>query len=155
MRRLASVALAFALTSCASIDPTAFIKDQSGEAVTLAELRGRQVVVINFWADWCKGCVEEMPRLAEVTTETNAVLLPAYFTDQPRSRRFRAWLDAQPAWFRERVVWAGRSVRAGYELNALPFTVVLAKSDGHLVEKFVGTVERRQLREAIERAANE
>lgn len=139
-------------STCAGLKPHAFVKDRGGEAVTLDELRGR-VVVLNFWAEWCPGCVHELPLLAEVSEESGSVLLPAYFDDQPRRPRFRAWLDAQPAWFRERVVWADRSVRAGHDLSMLPLTVVLAKSDGHVVERLVGTVSREKLRAAIARAA--
>ena len=36
--------------------------DAQGRAVTLADKRGR-VVLINFWATWCSPCVREMPSL--------------------------------------------------------------------------------------------
>jgi thiol-disulfide isomerase/thioredoxin len=154
MRLLTLVVLVVVGSSCAGLKTHAFVKDRGGDAFTLEDLRGR-VVVLNFWAEWCPSCVKEMPLLAEVAEETGSVLVPAYCDDQPRRPRFRAWLDAQPTWFRERVVWADRSVRAGHDLSFLPLTVVLAKSDGHLVERLVGTVSREKLRAAIARAAAE
>jgi cytochrome c biogenesis protein CcmG/thiol:disulfide interchange protein DsbE len=40
----------------------------SGEAATLASLRGR-VVLLEFWATWCKPCAEMFPKLRELDEE--------------------------------------------------------------------------------------
>ncbi|MDE2834338.1 MAG: TlpA disulfide reductase family protein [Bacteroidota bacterium] len=37
----------------------------AGDSLTLSSLRGR-VVVLNFWATWCKPCLKEMPALEEL-----------------------------------------------------------------------------------------
>jgi len=42
--------------------PTRTLQDASGADVTLADLRGK-VIVVNLWATWCAPCVEEMPTL--------------------------------------------------------------------------------------------
>ncbi|HZZ88145.1 MAG TPA: TlpA disulfide reductase family protein [Caulobacteraceae bacterium] len=40
--------------------------DAAGKAHTLAEFRGK-AVVLNLWATWCAPCVEEMPTLAKLS----------------------------------------------------------------------------------------
>jgi thiol-disulfide isomerase/thioredoxin len=49
--------------------------DLAGEPVSSAQFRDR-VVVLNFWATWCRPCIAEMPsffRLREATSEAGVV----------------------------------------------------------------------------------
>ena len=45
--------------------PNFTLKNTEGEAVTLADFKG-QVVVLNFWAEWCGYCVAEIADFNEV-----------------------------------------------------------------------------------------
>ncbi len=51
-----------------SPQPTTVFHDAKGGAHTLAEFKGR-VLVLNLWANWCAPCKEEIPSLARLQTE--------------------------------------------------------------------------------------
>lgn len=48
-----------------------FNVELNGKPAHLSDLRGK-VVVLNFWASWCKPCVEETPGLIELQQRINS-----------------------------------------------------------------------------------
>jgi peroxiredoxin len=39
------------------------------QKIDFAQLRGKKVVVLDFWSIYCASCIEEMPRLVEIHNE--------------------------------------------------------------------------------------
>jgi len=60
--------------------------DAAGLRAELDALQGR-VVLVNFWATWCRSCLEEIPALMELETELreNGFSLVAVSLDDPDS----------------------------------------------------------------------
>lgn len=56
-------AVAYALTSKPAAPPVS-VTALNGQTIDLTQLRGR-VVLVDFWATSCPGCVEEMPLLTQ------------------------------------------------------------------------------------------
>lgn len=54
--------VAAAMAAPGDVAPDFALKSNTGRNIRLSELRG-EVVLINFWATWCAGCREEMPKL--------------------------------------------------------------------------------------------
>lgn len=48
-----------------SLAPDFTLEDINGKRVSLKDLKGK-VVVLNFWATWCKPCKEEMPSFSKL-----------------------------------------------------------------------------------------
>jgi thiol-disulfide isomerase/thioredoxin len=67
--------------------PDAPFTDAAGKAHTLAEFKGK-VVVLNIWATWCAPCVAEMPTLAKLAADTagQPVVVLAVSVDKPENR---------------------------------------------------------------------
>ncbi|MDE2357391.1 MAG: TlpA family protein disulfide reductase [Alphaproteobacteria bacterium] len=56
------------LTKSPAAEPSTVFHDAKGGAHTLAEFKGK-VLVLNLWAYWCAPCKEEIPSLARLQTE--------------------------------------------------------------------------------------
>ena len=109
------------------------------ETVSLASLRGR-VVLINFWATWCKPCEDEMPameRLYRALAPQGFALL-AISVDEA----------AEPvAEFRERLGLSfpilldpEKQVARAYQTFRFPETLLIG-ADGVVVERYIGPKE--------------
>jgi thiol-disulfide isomerase/thioredoxin len=71
--------------------PDLAFNDPSGKPVTLADFRGR-TVLLNLWATWCVPCRKEMPALdalqAKLGGDKFQVVAVNIDTRNPRSRRY-------------------------------------------------------------------
>lgn len=109
---------------------------EDGREVRLEQFRGR-VVLLNFWATWCKPCEEEMPAMERLYRE----LEPLGFTLLAVS------VDETPepvAAFRDRlrlsfpILWdPERRVSERYQTYRYPESFLIA-ADGTLLARYIG-----------------
>jgi peroxiredoxin len=67
--------------------PEIELNDLEGNPVKLVQLLEKGPVIINFWATWCKPCVQELPHLQDIYEKfrERGVSLLAISVDSPRS----------------------------------------------------------------------
>jgi len=110
-----------------------------GEPVSLRELRGR-VVLVNFWATWCKPCEDEMPAMESLyrALEGEGFELLAVSVDAG---------DEEVEAFRERLALGfpilrdpDRRVATRYQSLRFPESFLIGP-DGVVVARFIGPRE--------------
>lgn len=117
--------------------PAFALPSLDGNRIRLQDYRG-QLVLLHFWATFCKPCREELPALDRLSREFAdkgfAVLAIAVDRDDPqavedfvREQAIRLTVPLDP----------GGEVRKKYEIDALP-TSYLIGPDGRFVGRVVG-----------------
>lgn len=103
------------------------LTDQQGRVQTLAQWRGRPVL-INFWASWCSPCREEMPQFEALARQQAAhgVQVLGVAWDSPAN--VQAFLKDNPLDYP--ILIAGSGVREtlaalGNPAGGLPFTLLV------------------------------
>ncbi|MCC7409891.1 MAG: redoxin domain-containing protein [Phycisphaeraceae bacterium] len=133
--------------------PTFTAKTLDGKVVDLAALRGKQVVVLDFWATWCGPCVESLPelqRVAEGYADRPVTVLAV--NDGEDAATIRAFLEKKGLKLTVVMDEQGQIVRL-YGVSAIPRTVVIGM-DGKVVLDATGYSAgyAQEIREAVDKA---
>lgn len=132
--------------------PDFALSDTGGNRVSASDFDG-QALLLNFWASWCKPCVDEMPMLSRLQQDHDAnklQVLGIALDDPERAKEFASGLDlAYPVLVGQTdVVLTGR--RYGNQTGMLPFSV-LVDSSGIIRWTHLGSLNRNDLEIEIER----
>lgn len=130
VQRLAVAFMIVGLTAVGSAQakgdpaPDITLKDAQGKTVKLSDFRG-DVVMVNFWASWCKPCRDEMPLIEDMYRRYKRVgftVLGVNADDVPANGR--KLLKKIPVSFP--VVYDAKGkVREAYQVQAMPSTYMV------------------------------
>ncbi len=116
---------------------TAFsVTTDRGKTISLESFPGK-VLVLNFWAAWCKPCVDEMPSLNRFaqTMAPEGVTVLGISVDQDDAKYKKFLKDANIAF--ETYQDKSALIPASYGTFKYPETYIIDKS-GKVVEKIIG-----------------
>jgi len=124
--------------------------DTNGVAYTTKSLAGK-VVVINFWATWCKPCLKEIPDLSKISERyknRGVVVLGVLSSDNPDNATLLNFQSDNEMTFP--VIRATSDILVSYEYPAsLPTTFIFDRG-GRQVHSHVGALRADKLAEMLE-----
>jgi thiol-disulfide isomerase/thioredoxin len=137
--------------------PNAPFTDAAGKAHTLADFKGKAVIV-NLWATWCAPCVQEMPTLAKLASESagQPLAIVPVSVDRPDDRaNAEAFLAKRPPLTFYSDPSYGLPAAFTPRVEGLPTTVLIDRN-GRVRARLSGgadwsTGDARRVIEALER----
>ena len=116
--------------------PNLLFEDPAGEPASLADFRGKPVLV-NLWATWCGPCVVEMPSLDALAARNPAIHVLALSQDMNGQEKVDAFFAERKFARLERYIDAELSMMSALEVDTLP-TTILYDSKGQEIWRMTG-----------------
>lgn len=122
------------------------LKNLSGEEVSLSDYRGK-IVLINFWATWCKFCDIEMPDLNDINNDNEDVVVLAVdvMEELPKVKKY----IEKGGYDFEVVLDTEGSISQDYLVSSFPTTYAVDK-DGILIGGVPGMLTKPQMEQIVE-----
>lgn len=131
--------------------PASTFTTLEGKTLSLDALRGK-VVLVNFWATSCPGCVKEMPDMVEVYREYKdrgfEIIAVAMSYDPPNY--VQSFVQTRQLPFPVALDVTGEHARAFGDVQLTPTTFIIGK-DGRILEQKLGEIDFVRLRALLDR----
>lgn len=126
--------------------PDFTLKNLEGEDVSLSDYKGK-IVILNFWATWCKFCDVEMPDLNDLDKENDDVVVLAVDVMEEHDK-VKKYIDKGGYGF-EVVLDSKGDISRNYLVSAYPTTYAINK-EGILMGGVPGMITKLQMEQIVE-----
>jgi peroxiredoxin len=136
------------------VAPEARFVTLGGESFTTSQLRGK-VAVVNFWATWCRECVQEMPGMIEAHRKyapRGYEMIAVAVKDHPN--RVAEFTQRQALPFKVALDTTNEVSRQFGNVRVTPTTFIIDKK-GRMIRRFVGEPDWREFDRVVEKALAE
>jgi len=126
------------------------LTDSKGKPQVLSQWRGKKLIV-NFWAPWCKPCVEEMPELSALQTEItdkNVQVIGIGIDSAANITEFSTKLMIAYPIYVAGMSGTELASTLGNHVGGLPFTALIGM-DGQLKKTYTGRLHFDELRKDL------
>lgn len=130
--------------------PDIRLPDPDGKEVSLSSLKGK-IVLVDFWASWCKPCLAEIPNLKDLYKRYHKKGFEIYSISLDRDRS--SWTDAidkyDLSWIHvsDLKLWECQAA-VDWQVSAVPFTVLIDR-EGRIVQTNLRGEELSKVLESI------
>ena len=124
---LVAAVAAAALCQAQEISPNAIVKDLSGNSIQMGDVLKDDVVIVSFWATWCKPCQNELDALAEIEdTWADKIRVVAISTDDARSAsKVKSTVKAK-MWPYEVYTDENSELAKSLNISTIPFVMIVS-----------------------------
>jgi peroxiredoxin len=127
--------------------PSFSLNDSEGKAITLADFKGK-VVLLDFWATWCHGCMTEIPWFMEFQNKykSDGLAVIGVSVDDDGWKSVKPFLAERK--FNYTIVVGNQELEKLYAVENPPVAVLIDRG-GRIAEMHAGVVEKESFEKEI------